>query len=246
MFLDIETSQMLVWVWSLNDPANQYISHENIEQEAAIICVCWKWAKEKKVHSLTWDKKLNDKKLLREFLPELEKATEVVAHNGDRFDIRWIRGRCLIHRIPMSPRLPSVDTLKNMRSKFKLPSYRLDYAGQKATDEGKIRVGLDLWKAVQRGDPVALGKMVRYCKRDVVKLEQTYDWIAPYLEPVTSIATHPSHCPECNSDQYTHHKARTLKSGQITHQFRCRDCGRHWTVGHQKLRKNKRFPGLDD
>jgi len=125
LFFDIETSPNIGLFWTAGYKQN--ISHENIIKERAIICICYKWAGEDEVHSLTWDKNQNDKKLLEQFIKILNDANEIIGHNGDRFDLPWIRTRCLYHRIPIFPNYTTLDTLKNSRSKFKFNSNKLDY-----------------------------------------------------------------------------------------------------------------------
>jgi hypothetical protein len=239
MFGDIETSQTLVWVWGLNDKANQYISHLNIEREPAIICISWKWEHQKRVHSLTWDKHQNDKKMLQTFVPELESADEIIIHH-DAFDIKWIRGQCLLHGIPMSPKVPSVCTLKQARSKFRLPSNRLDYLMKKAgIGEGKLSVGLPLWHAIQKDNcPKAMRRMVRYNRLDVLGLEAVYNWMAPYIEPKTSIARFARDCPECASARTQLKGIRRTLTG-VQQRIRCQDCGKSWQIAKSKADQNK-------
>ena len=163
LFLDIETSPLQVFVWSLNDKSNAYISHKSIIKDRGIICICWKWAGNKKVESLTWSKGQSDKAMLKKFVPVLSEATEIVAHNGDRFDLPWIRGRCLVHGIPMAPTYPTLDTLKKARQKFRLPSNRLDYLADVLTGEGKLPSGFGLWRnIVLHKDEPSMKKMVKY------------------------------------------------------------------------------------
>ena len=231
LFLDIETSQMLVWVWSLNDPANQHISHLNIEKEPGIICIAWKWAGKKKVSHLTWDENQNAKKMLVEFAPLLESADEIIVHNAN-FDIKWIRGQCLINRVLISPKLPSVCTLQHLRQKMRLPSNRLDYVQKVAVGEGKRASGLPLWHAIQRDNcPKAMAKMVRYCKGDVIGLEKVYDWMAPWIEPKTSVARYRGDCPECGGSRIGTHDERVTAAGAVNIRLRCYDCGKSFTMG---------------
>jgi hypothetical protein len=60
LFFDIETSPNVGFFWTAGYKQN--ISHDNIIKERAIICICYKWAGEDKIYSLTWDKNQNDKK----------------------------------------------------------------------------------------------------------------------------------------------------------------------------------------
>jgi len=68
LFFDIETSPNIGLFWTAGYKLN--IGHDNIIKERAIICICYKWAGEKEVHSLTWDNKQNDKSLLEKFVKE--------------------------------------------------------------------------------------------------------------------------------------------------------------------------------
>ena len=89
LFWDIETSPNIGFFWRPGYKVS--LTHDNIIKERAIICICYKWEKEKKVHSLVWDKGC-DKQICKEFMEVMEMADEMVAHNGDRFDLKWFRG----------------------------------------------------------------------------------------------------------------------------------------------------------
>ena len=48
LFWDIETSANIGWFWQAS--RKQFIGPDNIIQERAIICICWKWeGKEKSI-----------------------------------------------------------------------------------------------------------------------------------------------------------------------------------------------------
>lgn len=78
LFYDIETSYNLVKSWRIGFNLN--INMNDIIQERAIITVAYKWAGEDEVTVLSWDKGC-DKKLLKEFMPILAEADELVGHN---------------------------------------------------------------------------------------------------------------------------------------------------------------------
>jgi len=75
LFWDLETSPNVVLSWRAGYKIN--ITHDSILKERAIICVCWKWEGESKVHHLEWDKGC-DKNLLKEFLKVVEDADEMM------------------------------------------------------------------------------------------------------------------------------------------------------------------------
>ena len=100
LFYDIETSPNIGFFWSSGYKVS--IPPDNIIKERAIICICYKWEGQSKVHSLSWEEGC-DKALLSHFMEVASLADELVAHNGDRFDEKWIRTRCLIHGISCPP-----------------------------------------------------------------------------------------------------------------------------------------------
>ena len=172
----------------------------------------------------------------------MDLATEIIGHNGDRFDIPWIRGRAIYHGLPMSPSYPTLDTLKKSRQKFRFVSNRLDYLGQHLLGEGKIPTNFGLWKSIVEDDsPGGMAKMVRYCKKDVRLLERVFDKMSPYMEPITHVGGFPRECPECG------HRARirgyrTRQSGQTQVQLYCYKCPKWFLVPLAKLNRDRAFP----
>lgn len=53
----------------------------------------------------------------------------MVAHNGDNFDIPWVRGRILFHGMTPPAPIIQIDTKSLAAKHFYLNSYRLDYLG---------------------------------------------------------------------------------------------------------------------
>ena len=99
LFFDIETSPNIVFSWNIGRDIS--IDYENILNERAIICICYKWENDKKIHHLTWNKG-DDKKMIQEFARIIDSADEVIGHNSDRFDVKWVRTRALFHKIPFT------------------------------------------------------------------------------------------------------------------------------------------------
>lgn len=202
------------------------VGYESIIKERAIICICYKWENQNKVYSLTWDKNQNDKKLISDFLKVANQATELIAHNGDRFDIKWIRTQALKHGLLWHPHINTIDTLKIARNSFKFNSNRLDYLGKLLLEKGKTDTGYDLWKNIcLKNCKTSLNKMVKYCKNDVILLEQVFAKLRPYTKPKLSYAADRGNCVECNSDYLVVNRTVWLPSGNRKVQFICKDCG---------------------
>jgi len=183
LIYDIETSPNIGWFWRAGYKLN--ISPENITKERAIICVSYKWLGEEEVYNLVWDKNQCDKFLIENFIVVMNEADMMVAHNGDRFDLKWIKTRALYHGIKgMLIDYKSLDTLKLAKKKFNFNSNRLDYIAKYLGFEGKIKTNIALWTdIVFKKDAQALKDMVTYCDEDVRQLENVYCKLVGWEKP---------------------------------------------------------------
>ena len=239
LFFDIETSYNKVASWNIGYNLN--LSHDMILEERGIICICYKWEGESKVHSLEWNKG-DDKQLLLDFMKILNSASEIVGHNSDNYDIKWIRARCLFHRIPMFPDYTSVDTLK-IAKQFRLNSKRLDYIGQFLGVGKKIKTGgLDLWKAiVEKNDPLAMNNMIVYCKQDVLLLEKVFKVLKLYSKPKMHVGVYlgktKDTCPECGGNHIIDVGKLVTSAGTIKRRKQCLDCGKYHYISNTLYKK---------
>ena len=229
LYFDIETSPNIGFFWTAGFKLN--ISTESIIKERAIICICYKWEEDKVTHSLNWDSKQNDKKMLQEFIKVANEADELVGHNGDKFDLAWIRTRCLFHRIEMFPTYTTIDTLKVARSKFKFNSNKLNYIAKYLGIGQKIHTEYDLWKdIVLNKDKEAMDKMIKYCKMDVILLEKVHKELSLHIPAKTHYGVifggDRGSCPECGSDDLVRNNKRVTASGLVKIQLRCKTCGK--------------------
>lgn len=228
LYFDIETSPNVGLFWQAG--YKQKIDYANIIKERAIICICYKWEDEKQVYSLQWDRKQNDKKMLESFIEIANQASEMVGHNGDKFDLAWIRTRCAFHQIEMFPTYVTIDTLKVSRQKFRFNSNRLNYIAQFLGIGQKIKTEFNLWKEIcLNNSKTAMDKMVKYCKQDVILLEKVYKKLRVHMEPKTHYGVlfdqDRDSCPECGSDDLIKAGRRVTKTGLKKIQFKCKTCG---------------------
>lgn len=177
LFIDIEVSPNLVYSWRIGNKIN--LSIENIVQERAIICVSYKFQGESTVHTLTW-RKGDDKELLQKLAKIMNSADELIAHNGDQFDIKWIRARCIYHGIALKEKFNTIDTLKLAKNNFNFNSNKLTYVSQFLGLGKKLDTNYDLWKKVISNDMKALMEMVVYCEQDINLLEKVYNKLQEY------------------------------------------------------------------
>jgi hypothetical protein len=234
LFFDIETSPNIGFFWQAGYKLN--VPYDNIIKERAIICICYKWEGDKKVYSLTWDEHQNDKSMLEKFVEIANESHEMIGHNGDKFDLPWIRTRCLFHKIPMFPKYTTIDTLYHARTKFRFNSNRLDYIARflglgEKTETG----GFGLWKdIVLNNDSDLLRDMVEYCKNDVIILEKIYSRLSDHFpNKAHHGAIHTgekSCCPECSSTNLKLATTRYTSTGIPRIQVQCRDCFKYNTI----------------
>lgn len=236
VFFDLETSPNLAMIWQPGFDLT--IDHTSIVRERAIICGCYKWEGDPEIHEVHWDRKQSDERIVRKLAKVLAEADEIVSHNGDKFDLPWLRGRAIKWGIPFPHRLVSQDTCALARRLFKFNSNRLDYLGKYLGFGGKIETGYGLWKSTfLDNDREALAKMIKYCKRDVDLLERVWKVFMPYVAAKSHGTGNISDCPECGSKHLTISKRRTTASGHRQVQLVCGDCGKYTTVAESRWKK---------
>lgn len=234
LFFDIETSPMVVYSWRIGYNIN--LSYDNIVTDWKVICICYKWEGEDEVHSLRWDNYC-DKKMLEDFIKVANGADELIAHNGDRFDLKKIRTRCVYHRIPMFPHYRTLDTLKKSRSGFSFDSNRLDYIAKYLGVGQKIKSEFNLWKQCMEGNEKALNDMVDYCKGDVVVLEDVFFVLQDYIKNNTHNGVvnggYKHECPTCGSEDTVLYKNNVTASGTIKRLMECETCNYHYEISNR-------------
>ena len=230
LFFDIETSPNIGLFWEAGYKKN--IDYSNIIQERAIICICYKWEEEKEVYALQWDSKQNDKAMLQKFIEVANQANELVGHNGDKFDLPWIRTRCLYHRVELFPKYTTIDTLKLSRRQFRFNSNRLDYIASFLGIGRKIKTDFNLWKDIVLNKcDKSMAKMIDYCKQDVRLLEQVHKELRLHDTTKTHYGVlergDKRTCPECGSNNVNISKTKITAAGTKQIQYQCKDCGKY-------------------
>lgn len=224
LFFDIETSPNVVYAWRIG--YNLSLQPHDIIEERKIICISYKWEGEENIYSLTWDKNQCDKQMLIDFINIMNQADEIVAHNGDRFDEKWIRTRCIFHRVPAFPKYKSLDTLKKAKYGFNFNSNKLDYIAQFLGVGAKVKhSGFDMWKGVMQNDKKALKEMVHYCEGDIIVLEDVYNAMESYIKPNTHLGVvnggFKYSCPCCGTEEIELLKNEVTSMGTIKRVIEC-------------------------
>jgi len=238
LFYDLETSQMVFKGWRTG---KQFIGAHQIIEPTKIISVHWGWEGEDEVYNLDWglDKQC-DKRLLKKFIKELNKADEIVAHNGDRFDIKWIRTRAIKHGLEMKHTYNMIDTYKIAKKYLNLHSYSLKEICKYYDLTLKIDAGgISTWDAIQFDkSQEALDHLLYYGDGDITSLKAVYYKLRPYAQPNMHFGVYGGnekfHCPECGALPKWN-KTYTTRAGTIQHYMKCRDskCSTYFKVNNK-------------
>jgi len=227
LYYDIETSFCKGHFW--RPGYNQNILPHQILEYAKIISIHWKWEGEKEVHNVNWGlNKQCDKNLIKTFIKEMEKADEIISHNGKRFDTPWIRTRALFHGIPMSHTYNELDTYKLCKKYLNLPSNSLKEVCKYFKLPSKLDAGgMDTWvNVVIHKQKEALDHLLYYGDGDIISLEAVFNKIKMYVKPNLQYAVlrggDKFTCPEC-ARLGRLKKTYTTAAGTIQHYMSCRD-----------------------
>ena len=229
LYYDIETAPNLSYVWGQYE--QNVIDHD---REWYMLCVSYRWENEKKTHvcslvdfpdSYKQDPE-NDLHVVKKLHELFNKADIVIAHNGDRFDMRKANARFVAHGLgPVSP-VRQVDTLKVARKYFMFNSNKLDHLGNYLGVGRKVSTGgFETWAGCMRGDKKAWRTMIKYARQDVALLIDVYMKLRPWMtnHPNLNVYTGGASCPTCGSDNLQKRGKRTTQSATYqTHQ--CNDC----------------------
>jgi hypothetical protein len=241
LFYDIETSFCKGHFW--RPGWNQNIQPHQITEYAKIISIHWKWGQDGKVQNMHWGlKKQCDKKLVARFIEEMNKADEIITHNGKRFDTPWIRTRAMFHNIDMNHTYNELDTYKLCKKYLNLPSNSLaeacKYFGLTAKkDPGGIQTWIDI---VYKKDRKALDHLLYYGDGDVESLAELFNKLKKYVRPNMHYAVLGGfgkfHCPECGK-LGIYDKKYTTAHGTVQHYMKCKGskdrCGTTWKINNK-------------
>jgi uncharacterized protein YprB with RNaseH-like and TPR domain len=170
-FFDVENAPSLGYFWG----HLWETSIISVTNPWYMLSFSYRWMGEKKIHChalpdypLFKKDPENDKHLIEDLHDLLDEADVVIAHNGDRFDIRKSNARFIMQGLkPPSP-YKSIDTLKAARRFFHFQSNKLDDLGQYLGVGRKLpHTGFDLWKRCMAGERGAWKTMREYNMHDV-------------------------------------------------------------------------------
>ncbi len=233
--IDIETAPSLGYVWGKWEQ-----DVIDFEKSWYILSFAVRWLGEKTTRvyalndfSLYKKDKENDLMLVKKLWEVFNEADVIIAHNGDKFDIKKSNARFLAHGITPPEPYKTIDTLKVAKKYFKLDSNRLDDLGQYLGVGRKAQTGgFKLWRDCMLGDNSAWRKMKDYNKQDVNLLNDVYLKLRPWMtnHPNMNILNGTQKaCPICTHGKLTKRGFRITVLGK-KQSYQCNGCG-GWSVG---------------
>lgn len=237
LFYDIETTPVLAYSWNLFP---NYISHDSIVEDWSMICAAWKFEGESRVYASAISKPGDDYEVVKSLRDAIASADVIVHHNGDSFDLKKLNARLIYHKLPPIPKVLVVDTKKEAKKVAAFSSNKLDYLSELFTGEGKLHVDYSLWLDVMKGSKKAVKEMVKYNKVDVIKLEEVYQRLLPYMKNPPHrgvLAGHDRHysCKNCGSDHVKLNGIRHTAAGLAKQEIQCKDCHAYSTHPIKKV-----------
>ena len=227
LLFDVETTPNLAYVWGkYQQDVIEYA------QEWGLLCFGWKWLDKKQINSAS-QRDYSEKELVQVLWNLFNEADIVVAHNGDRFDIRRANAKFVEYGLVPPEGYLTIDTVKVARKYFGFNSNKLNDIAQ-LLDIGKKEPtgGFALWLGCMRDEPKAWDKMLKYCKQDVLLLEKVYLRLRPWMtnHPNHNVFTGHSHnCPVCGEGETQKRGTYVTRVGK-RQRYQCTDCGA-WSVG---------------
>lgn len=235
LLFDIETAPCEAYIWSI---WKELGSANMVKNDWYVLCWCAKWLDGKQMFSgraVDGD----DRESMVKLRDLLDEADFVITQNGDKFDIKKVNTRFIIHGIKPPSSFTSIDTLKIAKRHFKFTSNRLDDLGQYLGVGRKLKTGgFELWRRCMAGEEEAFRLMLRYCAQDVRLLERVYLRLRPYYHHHPAV----SHgdkltCRICGGKKLESRGSGVNSSG-VYRRFQCQGCG-GWLNVKVKREKGK-------
>lgn len=216
----------------------RFIPHTMVKEPPIMACWAAQWIDGGKVKSDYLTPKeidaRDDSRIVDSVANLLRQADYVVAHNGDQFDVPWVRGRSWVNDLePLGP-VATLDTKKLSARDFAMTHNSLDSLLSIKDLGSKTKTDFSWWKELveldEEGQAKAMRRMLRYCRKDVRKLKELLETMIPHVNRLPRLidTTHFTMiCPYCASDDVQKRGKKRTKAYNYQ-QFQCNNCKRYF------------------
>lgn len=232
LFFDIETIPDLEAALKHWPRLDDWPSQAMKAQVNQVLMIGYKWGHEKKAKSFkAWES--SEVEILKQFSEVFESAHQIVSQNGKGFDLKFIQTRLAYYGLPfLDKKVIHVDTKQVSKANLFLLGNRLnDIAEMTRSDKKLENGGWKLWVDCYHKDPKALRLMDRYCKQDVLSLEQVYMKLRPLTASVNMnhFAAEGNCCPRCGSLSVVK-KGHRFNAVTVVQRHLCNNCGYRFVI----------------
>lgn len=230
ILLDIETAPSLAYVWGV---WQQNIGIDQVQPVGGyIMSASWKVLGEAEIHYLE-NRTTCDKQIVKDLIDVLDECDFVIAHNGMKFDIPFIKARAAINGIkPPSP-FKVIDTLKIAKKEMRFQRNTLQFLADilnvplRKLDHAKYP-GFKLWLGCINQEEEAWKEMRLYNIMDTEVLEQVYMKLRPWYTTHPNVTTADDletyRCPKCGSIDIIKRGFFHTNKGKYQ-KYLCKGCG---------------------
>lgn len=234
LLVDIETSPLKGYFWRLFEEQG---GTGMLEDDWFILSWSAKWYDEDKVMYMDQRNAKDlevEKKILEPLHKLMDEADVIVAHNGDKFDIKRINTRFVKNGLPALIKgidFRSVDTLKIAKKHFDFTSNKLEYLAkflgcEQKKMKSKKYPGPTLWIECLARNKAAFDEMGAYNRQDVKTLQDVYDKLKAYDTSINfAVFNDGKHVCSCGS-KHLIKKGLSYSNNGIYQRWKCSKCGK--------------------
>lgn len=234
LYIDIETTPILQWNWRAWGDQRAL----KIEEDWKVLGIAYAWNdnpvvpvyptaknRAKPGYYRKWDKQVT-----KQTWKLFDDADIVIAHNGDRFDIKKMRAKFIEHGLPPHSPILTIDTKKIASREFGFSMNNLDHLGQHFGFGNKLHhSGLQMWFNCMDGVPAAWDEMEEYNVIDTELLRKIYKHMRPWDTRHPNIGLGEG-CSKCGSFDLMKRGVKTMQSGLQRQKYQCKNCGGYSTT----------------
>jgi len=228
---------------------SRYDNNKQLGEDVILLCLAWKWAHESTVYSVSVasDKERfandpsDDYYVTAKLVSLVEQADVAIAHNGEKFDMKKLRTRCIANGF--NPFCESImeDTLKIAKSRFDFASNALAYIATRL-ELPEQKGTPPKWEDVRNADYDIIKECESYCRQDIRTLVGVAERLLPWKKGGTDAnmfiegaTDHPNLmvCANvlCQSDNIEPINNVVKKTRSKYQAMQCNDCGHIFGVG---------------
>lgn len=235
LILDIETMPLLGKTWGLR---KQFLGLEQIVKPVRMGSVAAKWyGSNKTAFFAAFDDDPDQQSEMVNAIWDLVDEAHVVVHyNGKSFDMRHLNREFKEQGLVEPSSYQYVDLYQQVKKKFALPSYKLEYVLTWLGLDGKIKhTGFSMWNEIQDPDEKIRDRARRLFRRynigDTVKTELVYADLMGWIDNHPNMQLFADRgdevaCPTCLSTDVNMDGTAARGNLSRVQRYRCKDCGR--------------------